>query len=132
MTNPPDPKAFNESVYNLVRQIPAGRVATYGQVAALLPTPAGVNLRQYEAQGPRWVGAAMAVAPADVPWQRVINAQGKISLRGGDGPRIQRERLEAEGVQFDEKERVNFKQYLWERVRAARPADDAPEQLSLL
>ena len=132
MTNPPDPQTYNLLVYEIVRQIPPGRVATYGQVAALIPPPEGVNLRQYEAQGPRWVGAAMAAAPDDVPWQRVINAQGKISLRAGAGPALQRQRLEAEGVQFDEKERVSLKRFLWERVRQARPDDDAPEQLSLL
>lgn len=135
MTNPPDPKAFNQLVYEIVRQIPPGRVATYGQVAALIPPPEGVNLRQYEAQGPRWVGAAMAACPDDVPWQRVINAQGKISLRGGGGPMLQRQRLEAEGVVFDDKERVDLKRYTWEAVRRAGPPDaedDSPEQLSLL
>ena len=132
MTNPPDPKAFNALVYEIVRTIPPGRVATYGQVAALIPPPEGVNLRQYEAQGPRWVGAAMSIAPDDVPWQRVINAQGKISLRPGAGPVLQRQRLEAEGVEFDEKERVDLKRYTWEAVRKPGTKPDEPEQLSLL
>jgi methylated-DNA-protein-cysteine methyltransferase-like protein len=56
----------------------------------------------------------MAACPENVPWQRVINAQGKISLRQGSGGTRQRELLEAEGVQFDERDRVDLKQYQWE------------------
>jgi methylated-DNA-protein-cysteine methyltransferase-like protein len=132
MTNPPDPKAYNALVYDIVRQIPAGRVVTYGQVAALIAPPEGVNLRQYEAQGPRWVGAAMANCPDDIPWQRVINAQGKISHRPGAGPMVQRQRLEAEGVEFDDKDRVNLKKYTWEAVKPPEADSETPEQLSLL
>jgi methylated-DNA-protein-cysteine methyltransferase-like protein len=54
----------------------------------------------------------MAVCPEDTPWHRVINAQGKISLRGG-GDSTQRRRLEDEGVIFDERSRVNLKIYQW-------------------
>ena len=135
MTNPPDPRAFNLQVWEIVRQIPPGRVATYGQVAALIPPPEGVNLRQYEAQSPRWVGAAMAACPDEIPWHRVINAQGKISLRPGAGPAVQRQRLEAECVVFDDKDRVSLKRFAWEAVRKEeppKPADEGPEQLSLL
>ena len=116
MTNPPDPQAFNAAVWEIVRRIPAGRVATYGQIAAMLPPPEGVNLAEYEAQGARWAGGAMAACADDVPWQRVINAQGKISLRQGGGPVRQRALLEAEGVEFDEKERVDLDRYRWNPV----------------
>jgi len=54
----------------------------------------------------------MAACPDDVPWQRIINAQGKISLRGG-GENRQRELLEDEGVVFDDRERVDLKRYGW-------------------
>ncbi|MDO9349360.1 MAG: MGMT family protein [Anaerolineales bacterium] len=70
-------------VWDIVRQIPAGKVATYGQIAALIPPPGGMPLPDYLAFEARWVGGAMAACPPDVPWQRVINAQGKISLRPG-------------------------------------------------
>ena len=60
------------------------------------------------------VGGAMAASPADVPWQRVINSQGKISLRQGGGGETQRELLEVEGVVFDNKDRVDLKVYLWD------------------
>lgn len=112
-SSPPDPKAFNAAVYEIVRQIPPGWVATYGQVAGMIPPPEGFNLHNYGAVGARWVGSAMAACPADVPWQRVINAQGKISLRGTDGPNLQRELLEAEGVQFDARQKVDLKRYRW-------------------
>jgi methylated-DNA-protein-cysteine methyltransferase-like protein len=133
MTNPPDPKQYFEQVWALVRRIPAGRVATYGQIAAMIPPPEGVNLRQYEAQGPRWVGAAMANCSDEIPWQRVINAQGKISARPGIGPTRQRELLEAEGIAFDEKDRVDLKKYTWEEARKPTEAEDeGPQQLRLL
>ena len=62
-----------------------------------------------------WVGSAMAACPEDTPWHRVINAQGKISLRGG-GDSAQRVRLEDEGVIFDERGRVNLKEYQWNGI----------------
>jgi methylated-DNA-protein-cysteine methyltransferase-like protein len=71
-------------------------------------------LPDYEAFAPRWVGGAMASCPADVPWQRVINSQGKISLRKGSGYEVQRKLLEEEGLQFDERERIDLKRYRWE------------------
>lgn len=113
-SSPPNPRAFNEQVWEIVRQIPTGKVSTYGQIAAMLPTPEGLTLRDFESFAPRWVGGAMAACPGDVPWQRVINSQGKISLRKGGGGADQRELLEAEGVAFDDRERVDLAVYGWE------------------
>jgi methylated-DNA-protein-cysteine methyltransferase-like protein len=59
------------------------------------------------------VGGAMAACPNDVPWQRVINAQGKVSQRRGGGEKLQRHLLEEEGVVFDEHDRVDLKKYGW-------------------
>ncbi len=119
-SNPPDPKAYYAQVYEIVRQIPAGRVTTYGQIAGMLLPPAGVDPAAYERLSPRWVGTAMAQCPDDVPWQRVINSQGKVSHRPGYGPLVQRKLLEQEGVVFDEKERVDLKKYGWpERQQAS-------------
>jgi methylated-DNA-protein-cysteine methyltransferase-like protein len=112
-TSPPDPAHFNAQVWEIVRQIPPGQVATYGQIAWLVNIPPGIQPGDYKAFDPRWVGGAMAACPDDVPWQRVINAQGKISLRRGSGSQQQRELLEAEGVVFDERERVDLKRYGW-------------------
>jgi methylated-DNA-protein-cysteine methyltransferase-like protein len=112
-TSPPDRQVYNAQVWELVRQIPPGKVSTYGQIAAMIPPPGGMNEKDYLAWGARWVGGAMAACPADVPWQRVINAQGKISIRKGGGSLMQRSLLEAEGVEFDDRERVDLARYGW-------------------
>jgi methylated-DNA-protein-cysteine methyltransferase-like protein len=111
--SPPNQALFREKVWDITRQIPAGKVATYGQIAAMIPPPEGMNLKEYDAYGPRWVGGAMAACPEDVPWQRVINSQGKISLRKDGDSTEQRERLEAEGVVFDARDRVDLNVYRW-------------------
>ena len=106
----PNPQAYYEQVWNLVRQVPYGKVVTYGQVAQLLAVPPGVEAQDYKAFSPRWVGEAMAACPNDVPWQRVINSQGKISQRPGAAR--QRQLLEAEGVVFV-KDKIALKVYQW-------------------
>jgi methylated-DNA-protein-cysteine methyltransferase-like protein len=124
-TSPPDPLAFNERVWQLVRQVPRGKVATYGQIALMIPPPMGVDFDAYRAQAPRWVGAAMASCPDDVPWQRVINSQGKISER--PGAQKQRELLEGEGVIFV-KDKVELKKYGWSGLDDV----DTPQQQTFL
>ena len=119
-TSPPDPLHFNQQVWALVRQVPPGKVVTYGQIAGLVAAPPGMHIKDYLAFGARWVGGAMAACPNDVPWQRVINAQGKISLRQNADK--QRELLEAEGVVFNERDRVDLKIYGWSGP-SVRPGD---------
>jgi methylated-DNA-protein-cysteine methyltransferase-like protein len=64
--------------------------------------------------GARWVGSAMAQCPDDVPWQRVINSQGKISIRkNSDGHLLQKKMLEDEGIEFDKKDRIDLSRYGW-------------------
>ncbi len=104
---PPAPSRW-ERFYAVVRQIPPGRVASYGQVAAL----AGF------ARHARQVGYALYALPedSDVPWQRVINARGEVSPRA-DAPGyegFQRHLLEEEGVVFELGGRVDLKRYGWE------------------
>jgi methylated-DNA-protein-cysteine methyltransferase-like protein len=96
----------NARIHAIARQIPAGRVATYGQIAAI----EGHST-------PRMVGNAMANLPrgSDVPWQRVLNARGTLSPRaGGGGTEAQHARLRAEGVLFDAGGRVDFRQVGWD------------------
>ena len=110
--SPPNLHLFQASVWEVVRFIPAGKVATYGQIAGLIPPPGGMDGKAYLAFAARWVGGAMAACPEDVPWQRVINAQGRISPR--PGALDQRALLEAEGLQFDEAGRIDLKEYRWQ------------------
>jgi methylated-DNA-protein-cysteine methyltransferase related protein len=112
-SSPPDPMLFKHQVWELVRRIPKGKVTTYGRIAAMIPPPGGMNPKDYQAFGARWVGGAMAACPEDVPWQRVINAQGKISLRA-EGSSRQRELLEDEGIVFEENGRIDLSRYLWD------------------
>ena len=98
-------EGFHERVYEVVRRVPPGRLTTYGDVAAALGSP----------RVARHVGWALAaLRDGDVPWPRVINAQGRISFKGdvvrGD---TQRRRLEAEGVLFDAAERAPLKALRW-------------------
>jgi methylated-DNA-protein-cysteine methyltransferase-like protein len=96
-----------ERIYAVVRQIPPGKIATYGQIASIV---GGCTARM--------VGYAMAALTSrheDVPWQRVINAQGKISLRADSGgAALQRRLLEEEGVRFDASSKVDFRQVRWQ------------------
>lgn len=96
-----------ERINHVVLGIPRGRVMTYGQVARAAGIPGGA----------RQVGYAMAALPdeSDVPWHRVINARGEVSRRlGGSGPeRLQRVLLEAEGLRFDARGRVDLERYGW-------------------
>ena len=100
---PPEHERLYTRIYAVVRQIPAGKVATYGQIAGIVGDCTA-----------RVVGYAMAAAPDDVPWQRVINAQGKVSPRADHwGSETQRLRLEAEGVHFDEAHKVDLAALRW-------------------
>jgi methylated-DNA-protein-cysteine methyltransferase-like protein len=123
-TSPPHPREFYERVWALVRKVPRGKVATYGQIAWMLPASNGVDFESYKAFGPRWVGSAMAACPEDVPWQRVINSQGKISERSG--AEKQRMLLEEEGIVFV-KDKVDLKKYGWHGLDEA----DEPKQEKL-
>jgi methylated-DNA-protein-cysteine methyltransferase-like protein len=100
-----------QRIYSVIRRIPRGRVATYGQIASLAGLPGHA----------RQVGYALHALPAGsaVPWQRVINASGGISLRPMSGGISQRILLEKEGVRFDQRGRVSLETFAW-RPRASR------------
>jgi methylated-DNA-protein-cysteine methyltransferase-like protein len=95
-----------EPIYAVVRRIPRGRVATYGQVAVLAGRPGAA----------RQAGYALHALPAAtaVPWHRVVNAQGAVSVRSESGDALrQRLLLEREGVRFDARGRVSLARYRW-------------------
>jgi methylated-DNA-protein-cysteine methyltransferase-like protein len=104
-----------DRIYAVVRRIPRGRVATYGQVAELAGL--GGHARQ--------VGYALhALRPgARVPWQRVVNAQGRVSVRSEIGAeQVQRTLLEREGVDFEANGRIDLAVYRWRPRHRRRDA----------
>jgi methylated-DNA-protein-cysteine methyltransferase-like protein len=101
--------SFAERVKQFIKAIPAGKVATYGQIAMMAGNPGGVR-------GVVWILHSSS-QKANLPWHRVINRKGKISLSPGQGFEEQKSRLEAEGVQFDGEDRIDLDRFLW------RPGD---------
>lgn len=107
-----------ELIERMVRRVPRGRVATYGQIAALIGAPR--NARQ--------VGSVLRSLPegSRVPWHRIVNACGGVSARGEsvcEG--LQRHLLEAEGVEFDDRHRVDLTHYQWKpRSRGGKPRQE--------
>jgi alkylated DNA nucleotide flippase Atl1 len=93
---------------------------TYGEIAARLPGPAGIDPIAYRRIRARWVGYAMADAPPDVPWQRVVNARGRVSLREGFGPDLQRSLLQSEGIRLTPGGAVDLARYRWTPGRTGR------------
>ena len=101
---------FTSRVFALVRRIPRGRAASYGGVAAMLGTP----------RAARGVGTALSGLPSDtdVPWWRVVNRNGEISIKGDPGlAALQRKLLEREGVRFDRRDRIDWESYGWKGPR---------------
>ncbi|WP_016757586.1 MULTISPECIES: MGMT family protein [Leptospira] len=100
--------SFFKEVYSLIKKVPKGKVTSYGRIAALLGKP----------RAARAVGYALNALPKGqeqkVPWQRVINSQGKISFRGDTSRSIlQKKMLEDEGVKFDSTETIDLKVFGW-------------------
>jgi len=93
---------FSHAVYEIVAQIPYGRVVSYGQIARMLGSP----------RGARQVGWAMANCPNDLPWQRVVMADG--SVTGGQWAEHRRAMLLDEGVPFLPDGRVDMKKAAWD------------------
>ncbi|MDZ7342326.1 MAG: MGMT family protein [candidate division KSB1 bacterium] len=94
-----------DRIYQVIKQIPRGKVATYGQIARIVGDCSA-----------RMVGYALSALHegTDVPWQRVINRQGKISLHPEFGAAdLQRRLLESEGVSFDARGCIDLSQYGW-------------------
>jgi len=97
--------SYRDFIYEIVRSIPSGKVASYGQIARMVPRCTA-----------RMVGFAMASTPENqnIPWQRVINSQGKISPHGaGFGSALQRSLLEDEGIVFDQEHKIDLDQFGW-------------------
>lgn len=106
MPSDTSPPTFYDRVYDFVRTVPRGTVVTYGQVALELGSPAAA----------RAVGYALNAlhGDTDVPWWRVINARGAISLKGrGASADLQRKLLEREGIEFAADDTCELRRYRW-------------------
>lgn len=119
--HPPNKPLYYEQVWAIARQIPYGKVATYGQLSKMIAQPDGVSLDDYNMSAARWVGLAMGECPDDVPWQRVINSQGKISHKAEPGK--QKILLVAEGVLFSG-DKISLNEFQWRGLGDI----DEPEQ----
>ena len=110
-----------ERIWSVVRRIPRGRVATYGQIARIAGLPRQARMVGYALHALSFDAAKRGNVAASVPWQRVINAQGRISLRAFSGSEaVQRRLLEREGVKFDARARVDLERFGWQAGAASR------------
>ena len=101
----------HDRIYRVVKKIPKGRVATYGQIAALAGIP----------RHARQVGYALRNTPDSLllPWHRVVNAQGKVSMRSRPGcDDFQYVLLEGEGIEFGLQGKISLKRYQWNPYRS--------------
>ena len=94
-------------IYRTVRRIPRGRVATYGQIARLAGFPNHARLVGYA------LHALRGAVDKTVPWHRVINARGEISLGEFSGADLQRRLLKSEGIIFDRRRRIDLERFGW-------------------
>jgi len=98
-------EAFTKKVIEIIKGIPEGKVCTYGTIALMAGQPGGAR------QVTRIIHSMSR--KHDIPWHRIINAKGLISLPKPDGYEAQKALLHSEGVKFDEKDRIDLKTYLW-------------------
>lgn len=104
---------FYQQIYSVVKQIPQGKVTSYGRIASMLGAAGAarqvgyaMSALRYKADDPQYY---------DIPWQRVINSQGKISIKGSRFNKLkQAELLRDDGVEVSEDLSVDLEKYLWE------------------
>ncbi|GAB2657600.1 DNA base-flipping protein [Vibrio panuliri] len=96
---------FLAQIFAVIQQIPTGKITSYGEVAKMAGYPGYA----------RHVGKALGNLPegSKLPWHRVVNSQGQISLKGNDLER-QKKRLHAEGVECSEQGKINLRKYKWQ------------------
>jgi methylated-DNA-protein-cysteine methyltransferase-like protein len=99
------PTQFSEDVIRVLKAIPRGSVATYGQVARLAGNPRAAR------QVVRLLNAYSSAE--ELPWHRVINKQGRISLKRGSGYELQKSLLVQEGIRFDKADNIDLSKYQW-------------------
>ncbi len=102
-------EAFTRRVIEIIKCIPKGKVCTYGRVARMAGQP----------RGARQVARILHSSSRkhQLPWQRVVNVRGHISLPMYGGYAEQKDRLQAEGIVFDAADRIDLERYLWDGAR---------------
>ena len=100
------PSDFTQDVINIIKNIPVGKVLTYGRIAKLAGNPNGA--RQVS-----WLLHSSS-KKYNLPWHRVINSQGRIALKAQDGQDFQKILLEKEGVEIGSANKIDLKKYIWE------------------
>lgn len=102
--------AFYSAVVKIIKKVPYGKVATYGQIAALAGKPHG-------ARGVAWILHSSSKAH-NLPWHRIVNAKGLISFPAATmNYQRQRQRLAKEGVEFLEFDRIDLRQFQWRKIK---------------
>ena len=97
--------SLGQRVKDVIKKVPKGKVATYGQIAALAGNPRAAR---------QVVRILHSSSEKDkLPWHRIVNRQGRIALKPGYGYEIQRELLRQEGIRFDKDDTIDFDRYLW-------------------
>lgn len=102
--------SFTRSVIQIIKRIPKGKVCTYGRIGLMAGHPNG-------ARQVTWILHTMS-RKHHLPWHRVVNARGRISLPKNNGYERQKAHLQREGVEFDKNDRIAFEKYLWDGERA--------------
>jgi methylated-DNA-protein-cysteine methyltransferase-like protein len=97
--------SFSERVKDIIKRIPRGKVATYGQIAALAGNPRATRLVV-------WILNSSS-RKDKLPWHRVVNSKGRIALKRNYGYEIQKGLLAREGIAFDKTDTIDFTRYLW-------------------
>ena len=97
--------SFTQRGKDILKKIPQGKVATYGQIAALAGNPRAVRQVVWTLHS--------STEKDKLPWHRVVNSKGQISLKPNYGYEIQKELLRKEGVKFDKNDTIDFDRYLW-------------------
>jgi methylated-DNA-protein-cysteine methyltransferase-like protein len=106
---------FYVQVYKVAQQIPAGKVTSYGRIALMLGHPNAARAVGYALSALKAPDSPELFTSATVPWQRIVNSQGRISIHHREQTAQEQARLlRAEGVEVDEYGRVNLDRYLWE------------------
>ncbi len=102
----PEAALLSQRIKDVIKKIPGGRVATYGQIAAMAGNPLAARqvVRILHSSSKR----------ERLPWHRVVNSKGMISLQPGFGYEEQKALLTKEGVAFDEKDTIDFERFMWQ------------------